>query len=608
MSVPSPDEYKFKELRQLHDANLKNQDKAEERLLLAAREFDRTCKELYDKRSKLICGNTASKETEDCIPDFWITTLQRTEIVGDMILEGDEEILSYLYDIRATVCENKEGYKLVFKFWPNPYFKNKTLEREDTTETVKIGEKPVRLSVSKASAIEWTQRPEFGSKGRKNKKGKGGKGKSKVHEEQEDVQEGEEEAAGEHVKLDYKNSFFALFNPPNLSDLVGKENVSEKLAKLLQENDAKFAKTKEALLRDREIFKAIWLDCVPRAGLHFIACVDPPTYTCPLGLGLRQEVEDRVQKVLAVQQQLDERRGEFAEHLRKIRTECFTQFQDACAKRRGVIQPMAGEGLPRFWLTVLRNSPALWEVVTDRDERALEHLRDVSYSYNDKRQGMCEPRDTDFLISPDKRGFRVEFLFDKNHYFSDEKLWVELSWRNDRLQAKSSGISWLPEKCLTARKKDIASPGTPPTRYRSSFFLLFEPTKSSGTRNGLFDEQEKLAVAMIFKSEIVPKAVEIFIKDPENDGKVEGEEEESLDSDDEESGEEEEEEEEEEEDDEDEDVQTKIERVQAKRKKKAGAEGMLARMFGNRDPCVMFVFFIMGLNLLIVPLSMFMEH
>ncbi|EKX34192.1 hypothetical protein GUITHDRAFT_166268 [Guillardia theta CCMP2712] len=502
-----------------------------------------------------------------------------------MILEGDEEILSYLYDIRATVCENKEGYKLVFKFWPNPYFKNKargrahTLEREDTTETVKIGEKPVRLSVSKASAIEWTQRPEFGSKGRKNKKGKGGKGKSKVHEEQEDVQEGEEEAAGEHVKLDYKNSFFALFNPPNLSELTPiKTMVSVEIGS------------------DEE------------AGLHFIACVDPPTYTCPLGLGLRQEVEDRVQKVLAVQQQLDERRGEFAEHLRKIRTECFTQFQDACAKRRGVIQPMAGEGLPRFWLTVLRNSPALWEVVTDRDERALEHLRDVSYSYNDKRQGMCEPRDTDFLISPDKRGFRVEFLFDKNHYFSDEKLWVELSWRNDRLQAKSSGISWLPEKCLTARKKDIASPGTPPTRYRSSFFLLFEPTKSSGTRNGLFDEQEKLAVAMIFKSEIVPKAVEIFIKDPENDGKVEGEEEESLDSDGEESGEEEEEEEEEEEDDEDEDVQTKIERVQAKRKKKAGAEGMLARMFGNRDPCVMFVFFIMGLNLLIVPLSMFMEH
>ena len=31
-------------------------------------------------------------------------------------------------------------------------------------------------------------------------------------------------------------------------------------------------------------------------------------------------------------------------------------------------------------------------------------------------------------------------------------------------------------------------------------------------------------------------------------------------------------------------LQTKIERVQAKRKKKGGAEGMFARMFGNRSP------------------------
>ena len=43
-------------------------------------------KELYDKRSKLICGNTASKEAEDCIPDFWITTLQALHLEFNLLL------------------------------------------------------------------------------------------------------------------------------------------------------------------------------------------------------------------------------------------------------------------------------------------------------------------------------------------------------------------------------------------------------------------------------------------------------------------------------------------------------------------------------------------
>ena len=54
--------------------------------------------------------------------------------------------------------------------------------------------------------------------------------------------------------------------------------------------------------------------------------------------------------------------------------------------------PMVGEGLPMFWVTVLRNTGQLWEAVTDRDEVALRYLSDVKVTYTDKRAGLCEPQ------------------------------------------------------------------------------------------------------------------------------------------------------------------------------------------------------------------------
>ena len=59
---------------------------------------------------------------------------------------------------------------------------------------------------------------------------------------------------------------------------------------------------------------------------------------------------------------------------------------------------MVGEGLPMFWVTVLRNTGQLWEAVTDRDEVALRYLSDVKVTYTDKRAGLCEPQVCEYLI------------------------------------------------------------------------------------------------------------------------------------------------------------------------------------------------------------------
>jgi len=43
------------------------------------------------------------------------------------------------------VNKDKEAVKVTFKFFPNPYFKNKSLEREDWIEPVLLGGKEVRV-------------------------------------------------------------------------------------------------------------------------------------------------------------------------------------------------------------------------------------------------------------------------------------------------------------------------------------------------------------------------------------------------------------------------------------------------------------------------------
>jgi len=189
-------------------------------------------------------------------------------------------------------------------------------------------------------------------------------------------------------------------------------------------------------------------------------------------------------------------------------------------------------------------------------------------------------------------------------------VWVEFSYKGTLVTAKSSGIEWKAHKSFTVRKRDTPSAtGGVPSRYRTSFFLLFEPTASKSA-SGLWDAHEKLSLARVMKDEVVPKAVEIFKVDPQNDGQdPEMEEEEETmapedigdDTSEEEDDDEEEEEEESDEDDEPKSMHAKAEAAAKKRKTKGG-EGLMKKL-GARDPCVMFVLFIMAANLLVLPIS-----
>ncbi|KAJ2890571.1 histone chaperone, partial [Coemansia aciculifera] len=62
-------------------------------------------------------------------------------------------------------------------------------------------------------------------------------------------------------------------------------------------------------------------------------------------------------------------------------------------------------GIPEFWLTALRNHPQLSELITERDEKAIKHLRDLRLTYLE-----------------DKPGFKLEFMFEENEFFTNSVL------------------------------------------------------------------------------------------------------------------------------------------------------------------------------------------
>jgi nucleosome assembly protein 1-like 1 len=64
----------------------------------------------------------------------------------------------------------------------------------------------------------------------------------------------------------------------------------------------------------------------------------------------------------------------------------------------------APKGVPEFWLSAMKNMIALADLITSKDEEVLRHLTDVRLSYLDVP------------------GFRLEFEFSTNEFFTDKVL------------------------------------------------------------------------------------------------------------------------------------------------------------------------------------------
>lgn len=161
-------------------------------------------------------------------------------------------------------------------------------------------------------------------------------------------------------------------------------------------------------------------------------------------------VQDRIRGLKAIQTEHHRLEAEFQQEVLRLEKEYFQKFCPLYTKRRdiiaGALEPTPEEvelgkaeeeshddddkdadksapgsanadatGIPKFWLTVLKNCDSFATIITDRDEKALEHLVDIRLEY---------------LDTP---GFRIIFDFGdaSNDFFSNQILTKTYHYQKD---------------------------------------------------------------------------------------------------------------------------------------------------------------------------------
>jgi len=155
---------------------------------------------------------------------------------------------------------------------------------------------------------------------------------------------------------------------------------------------------------------------------------------------------------------------------------------------------------PDFWVKALSNAAQLEEYCFDCDEQVFKYIKDVKGSFVDAE---CE-----------KKGYRVEFVFAENPFFTNTSLWLEAHydydfatarpWKEpDCIELKSCTIDWKAGKNITMEKKQDAPSKKGGSKKKSgkakeepcpSFFrALFTPCKKS-------DEEVPDGIACVYEA------------------------------------------------------------------------------------------------------------
>ncbi|ORX99331.1 nucleosome assembly protein [Basidiobolus meristosporus CBS 931.73] len=177
------------------------------------------------------------------------------------------------------------------------------------------------------------------------------------------------------------------------------------------------------------------------------------------------------------------------------------------------VQP---SGVPNFWLTALKNHIQLADLITSRDESALKHLVDIRLAYSDE-----------------KLGFKVEFEFTENEWFSNQVLSKTYYYQpsaevGDLIGERSEGteIAWKEGKDLsvTVETKKQRHKATNKTRVvkrtvpAETFFNFFNTVNAEEEKAA--DEEDELdfsdrleadfEIGEALKQKIIPHAIDWY--------------------------------------------------------------------------------------------------
>ncbi|KAI3873553.1 hypothetical protein MKX03_018191, partial [Papaver bracteatum] len=112
------------------------------------------------------------------------------------------------------------------------------------------------------------------------------------------------------------------------------------------------------------------------------------------------------------------------------------------------------KGVPYFWLSTMKTNEVLREEIKEQDEDALKYLKDI------KR---CE------IEEGESKGFKIEFLFDTNPYFSNTVLTKTYHLIDD--------VETIVEKVTLSKDVLQLIPGVYKSEDCESFFNFFNPPR-----------------------------------------------------------------------------------------------------------------------------------
>ncbi|KAG0100547.1 hypothetical protein BGZ93_010870 [Podila epicladia] len=174
------------------------------------------------------------------------------------------------------------------------------------------------------------------------------------------------------------------------------------------------------------------------------------------------------------------------------------------------------EGIPEFWLTALKSHPQFADIITEKDEEALKHLVDIRMAYFDKPGFRLE-----FEFSPNE--FFTNTLLTKTYYYQDEP-----GYGGDFVydHAEGTKIEWKEGKdmSVTVETKKQRHKGTNKTRVvkktvpAETFFSFFTPPVAPEDEDDDVEEDEDIdekleadyGLGEELKDSIIPRAVDWF--------------------------------------------------------------------------------------------------
>lgn len=100
-------------------------------------------------------GEGETKEEEKGIPNFWLTAFENLSFLSQTITDRDQEVLAFLKDVRLEYL-SQPGFRLVFEFNENPFFKNQKLLKTYYYQTELGYSGDYIYDHAEGDVIEWT--------------------------------------------------------------------------------------------------------------------------------------------------------------------------------------------------------------------------------------------------------------------------------------------------------------------------------------------------------------------------------------------------------------------------------------------------------------------